>query len=63
MLKDLSDKNKELEQLKKKRKLFGNLYIQHCFDRKRPTIKIYDSTSHIELNEDEIKNLLAYLSR
>jgi len=47
----------EIEKLKVKQSKIGNLSIRICFDRKSPTMIIYDNSSFIELNAKELKAL------
>ena len=48
----------EIEQFKtKKQSKVGNLSTRICFDRKWPTMIIYDNSSFIELNAKELKAL------
>ena len=45
-----------------KEKLKGKLSVQVCFDRSKPTIKLYDNASHIELNMQEVDALRDWLT-
>jgi hypothetical protein len=45
-----------------KEKLKGKLSVCICFDRSKPTVKIYDNASHIELTLQEIDALRDWLT-
>ena len=60
MFKQIIDNHEDLEDLKIRKKLKGRLDIQICFDRKKPTIKLFDGISNIELSIDEFEALQKY---
>ena len=60
MFKQIIENYEDIEDLKKRKKLKGKLDIQICFDRKRPTIKLYDGVSTIELTLEELESLQKY---
>jgi hypothetical protein len=53
--------NKERQKLATKTHLVGKLHVQVCFDRSKPTLKVFDNTSFVELNGDEIEALKEFL--
>ena len=55
--------HKSVELLKKRKKLVGKLSIQVCFDRSKPTVKLYDGVSTMELSLEEFQALRDYKPR
>ena len=60
MFKQIIENYEDIEDLKKRKSLKGRLDVQICFDRKRPTIKLFDGISSIELNIEEFDALQKY---
>ena len=61
-LSDFDILNKKIQQATTIKKLAGKLSIRVCFDRKKPTVKLYDNTSSVELNSVELAALVEWLS-
>ena len=60
MFKQIIENYEDIEDLKKRKKLKGKLDIQICFDRKRPTIKLFDGIASIELTLEAFDALQKY---
>ena len=62
ILDKFGEMNKKIQRATTFKKLAGKLSIKVCFDRKNPTVKIYDNTSCVELNDKELVALLEWLT-
>jgi hypothetical protein len=60
MFEQIIENHEDLKDLRKRKNLKGKLDIQVCFDRKRPTIKLFDGISSIELSIAELDALQNY---
>jgi hypothetical protein len=60
MFDEIIKNHKTVEKLKIRRKIEGKLSIQVCFDRAKPTVKLYDGVSNIELTIGELEALQKY---
>lgn len=57
----IEKKHQEILSLQTNQKIFGNISIRFCFDRKKPTVILSDNCSSIELSEQEFKALQEYI--
>ena len=60
MFDEVIKNHKSVELLKKRKKLAGKLSIQVCFDRSKPTVKLYDGVSTMELTLEEFQAIKDY---
>jgi len=60
MFEQIIHNHEDLKDLKKRKNLKGKLDIQISFDRKKPTIKLFDGISSIELSISELEALQNY---
>jgi len=60
MFEQIINNHEDIEDLKKRKKLKGKLDIQISFDRKHPTIKLYDGLAQIELTIAQFEALQNY---
>ena len=61
MFEDIIKNHADMVKAITKQKLVGNMSIQFSFDRKRPTIKIYDNAACIELTFEELAVLKKFI--
>jgi hypothetical protein len=62
MLEDVTGAWEKVKLSKEKMKIHGKISVQFSFDRKKPTMKLWDNMRSIELNEAEVSALREYLN-